>query len=334
MLQKTCIQDGLLGKSILRMEYIVFDLEWNQSSQKKYEVPGLPFEVIEIGGVKINSQGVMVGEFDELIKPTVYQEMHDITSRLIHLKMDELNRGRLFKQVAGEFLDWCGKEPIFCTWGSLDLVELQRNLEYYHMPLLGEGPFPYLDVQKLYALSTGDGRARKSLEHVVDELNMEKDIPFHRAFSDAYYTAKVFLHLLQVCPEILAYVSYDVYSPPADRASEVKVDFPTYQKYISRVFPDKQAAFKDREVASCKCYLCHRNLRKRVKWFSQNGRYYVCLAHCSEHGFFKGKNRIHKAGDGVFMVKTTKRITDSQAEEIIKKQEHLKSLKKKKNAED
>ena len=39
------------------MNYIVFDLEWNQSPNgKERENPRLPFEIIEIGAVKLNSR--------------------------------------------------------------------------------------------------------------------------------------------------------------------------------------------------------------------------------------------------------------------------------------
>ena len=39
------------------MNYIVFDLEWNQSpGGKKYSNSRLPFEIIEIGAVKLNEK--------------------------------------------------------------------------------------------------------------------------------------------------------------------------------------------------------------------------------------------------------------------------------------
>ena len=68
------------------MNYIVLDLEWNQSNNgPEEETAELLFEVIEIGAVKLNDAGVMISEFSQLVKPEVYHEMHQITSRLIHL---------------------------------------------------------------------------------------------------------------------------------------------------------------------------------------------------------------------------------------------------------
>ena len=312
------------------MNYIVLDLEWNQSNTGlEAEVEKLPFEIIEIGAIKLNSDFVMVSEFNELVKPQVYHEMHHITSKLIHMQMKELERGEHFPKVAARFLEWCGEDPLFCTWGTLDLTELQRNMRFYQMEPLAEKPICYLDVQKLFSLAFEDGKSRKALEYAIDFLAIEKDIPFHRAFSDAYYTAKVLERVADQDSSVLQKISYDVFHPPGKREDEVKIQFDTYTKYISRVFADKKEAFGDKEVVSSKCYLCHRNLRKKIKWFSPNGRHYYCVAYCEKHGYLKGKIRIHKTEDGgVYIVKTTKLIPKEEAEKIAERKNHVKEIRK------
>lgn len=314
------------------MNYIVLDLEWNQSNTgKEPEVEKLPFEIIEIGAIKLSDTGVMIGEFSELIKPQVYREMHHITSKLIHMQIQELERGEEFPVVARRFLEWCGEEEyIFCTWGSLDLIELQRNLKFYNMTPLSDRPIAFMDAQKLFGIAYEDRKQRRSLEYAIDFLGIEKDIPFHRAFSDAYYTAKVFSELMLNYPDVLKNVSYDVFNPPRDRKAEVKVQFDTYMKYISRTFADKTEAFADREVSSTKCYLCHRNLRKKIRWFGVNTKQYYALAYCEKHGYLKGKIRVRKTDDGkVYVVKTTKFISGEDVEALEERCRHVKELRKK-----
>lgn len=313
------------------MEYIVFDLEWNQSNTgQENAVSGMPFEIIEIGAVKLNDACVMIGEFSQLIKPVVYPEMHQITSRLIHLQMQELERGRPFREVAEEFRNWWGEEEfLFCTWGNADLTELQRNMRHYNMTPMSDIPFAYLDVQKLFSLAFEDGKSRRSLEYAVDFLKLEKDIPFHRAFSDAYYTAKILKCIYDRQPEVMEKTSYDLFHLPQNRNQEVKVQYDTYMKYISRVFDTKSEAFRDREVISSKCYLCHRNLRKKLRWFSPNGKHYYCLAWCDRHGYLKGKIRVRKTEEGqVYVVKTTKLISGDEAEELKERCNLIKELKR------
>lgn len=309
------------------MNYIILDLEWNQSSDGKEEESRLlPFEIVEIGAIKLNSERQMIGEFSELIKPQVYHEMHQITRKLIHLQMEQLEKGRPFLDVARRFLEWCGKDYIFCTWGDMDLTELQRNLRYYEMEPLSDGPIPFLDVQKLFSIGFEDRKSRRTLEYAVDFLEIEKDIPFHRAFSDAYYTAKV-LALLE--EDVLKNYSFDVFHIPKDRKSEIHVRFDTYVKYISRGFADKTAAMEDRTVSSTKCYLCHRNIRRKIRWFTPNGKHYYCVSYCEKHGYMKSKARIRKSEEKmVYVVKTEKFITEAEVEVIRDKQKKSKDYKK------
>lgn len=309
------------------MNYIIMDLEWNQSSTGEEEVSKiLPFEIIEIGAIKLNDERKMISEFSELVKPQVYHEMHRITRKLIHLQMNQLEQGRSFSEVMEEFREWCGEDYIYCTWGPLDLTELQRNIRYYGLEPLAEGPIKFLDVQKLFSIAYEDRKSRRTLEYAIDHLEIEKDIPFHRAFSDAYYTAKV---LALMDENVFRNYSFDVFHLPKNKESEIRVVFDTYSKYISRAFADKVQALEDKTVISTKCYLCNRQLRRKIRWFSPNGKHYYNVSYCEQHGYMKSKIRIRKAEDGsVYVVKTEKFITEAEMENIRDKQIKTKQQRK------
>ena len=125
------------------MDYIILDLEWNQGSREKDRE--LTVEIVEIGAVKYSEQMEQISEFHGLIKPQIYREMHKFTEELIHLDMKELQSGEAFPEVISKFLAWCreGEQFLFCTWGTQDLTELQRNMKYYGMEPLSDGPIPY-----------------------------------------------------------------------------------------------------------------------------------------------------------------------------------------------
>lgn len=306
------------------MNYIVLDLEWNQSGSKYDKDCGLPFEIVEIGAVKLNKKFEIIGQFNEIIKPQIYKSIHYITSQIVHVDKEELEKGRTFPEVMQDFLKFCGKDYIFCIWGTLDLTELQRNMVYYGMDELSKGPLKYYDIQKFFSLYYEDGKIRRALEYAVDFLKLEKDIPFHRAYSDAYYTSKVFKIIDSADSSIKKYVSYDVFMTPQSKRDEIKVKFKTYFKYISREFPDKNIAIEDKAVSSTRCYLCGRNAKQEIKWFSVNGKHYYCLAFCKRHGYLKGKIRMKKADDGNFyVIKTLKQVDQNGANEIIEKQEKI-----------
>ena len=202
-------------------------------------------------------------------------------------------------------------------------------MRFYGIDPLSNGPLKYLDVQKLYSLAFEDGKTRRNLEYAVDELKIEKDIPFHRAFSDAYYTGKV----LEILPDhVLEYYSYDTFMIPQSKEEEINIQFPTYVKYISREFDDRHAAMTDRNVSSTKCYLCKKNVRKKVRWFSPNGgKHFYSIAECPVHGFIKYKIRVKKTDiNSVYIVKTTKFVDAKTADEFAEKRQQVQENKRKK----
>lgn len=89
------------------MDYIVFDLEWNQSDTGEEENAALlPFEIIEIGAVKLNNDKSLSDRFEQLVRPQVYKKMHYVTQRLIRLQMEELEKGIPFQEAVSDF--WIG----------------------------------------------------------------------------------------------------------------------------------------------------------------------------------------------------------------------------------
>lgn len=313
------------------INYIVLDLEWNQSPRgKEGSVAYLPFEIIEIGAVKLNEQRQMTGEFHRLVKPCVYRQMHYMISEVTHMDMTELRRdGAEFATAVTEFLEWCGDDAVFCTWGPQDMTELQRNMTFYDVEIPWGVPLLYYDVQKLFSLLYGDGKQKPSLDSAVELLGLEEDRPFHRALDDAYYAGRVLGDM--DFEAVKAYVSMDYYRLPKDRAEEVYLTFPNYTKYVSRPFETKEDAVKDRFVTELKCCVCNRALRKKIRWFSVNQRVYLAMGICPEHGFVKGKIRLKKMEDGqVFAVRTVKLTTEEWCRRLQDKKEEIRRRRREK----
>ena len=250
------------------MQYVVVDFEWNQSPYGKHSSnKKLPFEIIEIGAVKLNGQGQEMDRFNQIIKPKVYKKLHHVTKNLTGISEKELSEGRPFCEVMPEFLEWCGDDYMFCTWGNLDLLELQRNLKFFHMEDAVKGPITYHNVQKLFRLYylEEDSNSTASLECAVEYLNIEKKSGFHRAIHDAEYTAEVFVTM--DLNEVSKWYTVDYYQHPKRRRDELKLLYPTYSKYVSKEFANKEAAMADREVRTTRCFACGKPAAKRIRWF-------------------------------------------------------------------
>ena len=118
------------------MNYIVFDLEWNQSPNGQAgEHPRIPFEIIEIGAYKLSDSYEIIGDFRRLITPKIYKRLHKYIRTILNYDERELkSNGVDFKSACTDFLEWCGEglsegeEYAFCTWGTADLFCLQNNM--------------------------------------------------------------------------------------------------------------------------------------------------------------------------------------------------------------
>lgn len=305
------------------MDYIVLDLEWNQCPNgKEHENPDLPFEILEIGAVRLNSSFQIVDSFSERVRPQIYHQLHYRTKQLLKVTIKEFNKARKFQAVMKDFLKWCGNDYTFASWGSMDLDYLQNNMEFYHMQQTLGKPLFYYDIQKLFSIFYEDGKSRKSLKYAVEFLNLEQDRPFHCAIDDAYYTALV---LASMDPNPApVYCSVDYHNPPSERKEEIFLHFPQYSKFVSMCYSNKEDIMTDRMVTVTSCHICGRSLRRKIHWFTSNNSVYYCLALCPEHGYMQGKIRIKKsAHEHYFAIRTTKMISDEDAAALKERQEQL-----------
>ncbi|MBO5460075.1 MAG: exonuclease domain-containing protein [Lachnospira sp.] len=298
------------------MNYIVLDLEWNQSAKgKEYSISSMPFEIIQIGAVKLNDKFEVIGEFDRLIRPQVYKTLHSVCSEITEITQEMLLSGEHFVDAAEDFLSWCGSDYIFCTWGNGDLLELQRNMNHYGMDNKFPMPFLFYDVQKLYSICFSKGKSRLSLQAAVQELKLEENERYHAAICDARYTARVMKHL--DFSSVEKFYSIDTYRVPRNRKEEITMNFGNYSKYISKTFDTRERAANDRGVRSCRCFLCGKPMVRMVKWFATNSKNYYAMFICEEHGFIKGKLSTKSTDDDKYFAVKILKCTDADGVEKI-----------------
>ncbi len=308
------------------MNYIVFDLEWNQSPQgKNHSDQRLPFEIIEIGAIRLDENFKNRSSFHCLIKPKVYQKINNNIHNVIHIDIKDLLKGLPFPEAVCRFLSWCGDDFCLCSWGNQDVFELERNMDYYHLLHLLPAPILYADVQKLFAISSGEPSERRSLEYAVDVMGLSKQKSFHRALNDAYYTARV----LQLLPKdlITRYPSLDIYRHPEGEEEDLFLYLSSCSKYVSHPFPSRERAMKNPEVTSTRCPVCRASVRRQLRWFSLNAKVYYSISLCPNHGLITGKIRFHHTKDDTYFAVKTLRLGDEAAAADIRKRRQAFRLK-------
>lgn len=122
------------------MNYIVIDLEWNQplSPQRMIREPfNLSGEIIQIGAVKVdNLQELNITDrYSEIVRPVYYTKMNKHVTEVTEMTDDDLMQGRPFTEVCAEFLNWCGDDYSFITWGDADIFMLEDNMSIHEMDI-------------------------------------------------------------------------------------------------------------------------------------------------------------------------------------------------------
>ena len=183
------------------MYFIIFDLEFNQGydfkkTGKTVSNPKCPFEIIEIGAVKLNESLETVECFHSLIKPKIYKRLHPFVKDITKISNEDLTHAPGFPEVYKNFLKFIDSEyDVFCVWGTVDLKELYRNALYHHLHKK-RLPQKYIDVQSIAALHLNNPNGSSiGLRNAVELLNIPLDNEFHNALYDAAYTAEIFKQL-------------------------------------------------------------------------------------------------------------------------------------------
>lgn len=305
------------------MNYIVLDFEWNQSPYgKEASVRRLPFEIIEIGAVKLDENGRVIDEFDTMVRPVVYKKMHHMTMEMTGITDEQLKTGIRFERAALDFILWCGEDYMFCTWGNLDLFEFQRNLKYHRMLDLLDGPVTYINLQKIFKQFYSNEHTVCALESAVDYFDIKKNGEFHRAIQDARYTASIFKKMDK--EKMMDNYTVDYYQYPSSKDEEIELHYEDYDKYISRGFKTKEAALKDKRVCEARCFMCKKEAEIRMDWFASKTRNHYCLIECREHGYTRGKIKLKRMDDGkIIAIKTFRPISEEEAQKLYEVKQEI-----------
>lgn len=188
---------GYTEKVRAQMHYIILDLEFNQnfSNMPVREVRGTkyPFEIIQIGAIKLDFNFNIASSFNRFVKPDIYENVSPFITELTGITTDQLMNEKSFPEVYNEFIEFVeNKDSILCIWGMSDIRELYRSAEYYSMDM-NLLPRMFINLQPYASLHFQlSKKTQLRLQNVVEMLNIPIIDKFHDALNDSLYTAEVF----------------------------------------------------------------------------------------------------------------------------------------------
>lgn len=227
--------------------YIVFDLEFNQDfsdvSAKKIIGNMFPFEIIQIGAVKLDSDLNLVDSFIRNIKPNIYKKINPIIEELTGIKTEMLINEKSFLEIYNEFIEFIGdKDSIFCVWGMSDIRELYKSADYYKQNI-SMLPKMFVNIQPYASLYFHmPKKTQLRLQNVVEMLNIPVINEFHNALNDAFYTTEIFKKIYN---ESIKPIIYDPnYVRPRIRQIKRMIDtealIKQFEKMYNRILTEEE----------------------------------------------------------------------------------------------
>ena len=293
------------------MYYIVLDLEWNQpwpgspSAQKNLPIHG---EIIQIGAVRMLEDQTVADELQLYVKPKYYKRLNKRVSKLTGIKESKLKaEGLDFPDAMEVFHRWCGDECIFLTWGFDDINILTENLKLFELD--PQWVQRWYNAQMMYNAQLGGGNQQKALKTALEEMGIEPSRPAHDALGDAYHTACI-------CAKLDLKKGIEDYGK-ALKTHEDGLHGAQVPGCISRKvfhgYASKQDAFAAMAGAENLCPECGAQM-KITKWYPQQGKRYLTMTTCPEHGTFLMRIRLISEGEEAESLQVNRMLYEADSE--------------------
>ena len=303
------------------MNYIVLDMEWNQPwpgspSSKKVLPVQIRGEIIQIGAVRVTQDQQVADEFQVLIRPKYYRHLNRRVSKLTGIKENRLmEEGIPFPHAMREFINWCGEDIVFLTWGFDDIGILRENLQLFGMET--GWTERWYNAQMMFNAQTDGSNAQKALKTAMEIFGIEATRPAHDALGDAYHTALI-------CARLDLKRGMEEYQQ-ALKSHENGFHGAELPGCIARKvfydYADKHAALSAMSTEENQCPICGRKMLG-TRWFSQPGHRYMDLAACPDHGKFLIRVRLSEQPNGLVRVsRLTYEATSEAAEAYARRAE-------------
>ena len=172
------------------MNYIIFDMEWNQPSSPKEKNHALIHgEIIQIGFFVLDDRLETLHKEDILIKPVCYPAINKYVSILTGISQDMLEKGVCFSDAIRRMSEYFQDDTVLFTWGDDDMPILRENMKYHGITDIAL-PMHY-NLQRFFCGQTGTPSRQIALKTAAEHFGIDPDIQAHNALNDAYVTLLV-----------------------------------------------------------------------------------------------------------------------------------------------
>ncbi len=265
------------------MYYVIMDLEWNNSYNKKLK--SFFNEIIEIGAVMVDEDLDVVDTFSVLIRSQLSNKLSGRVKNLTHISNEDMYGGVSFTKAVSDFSKWIDdRDCTFMSWGNGDLRVMLDNLRCFcgieGIPFITK----YMDLQKYcqeYLNLSNAQQIGLSAAATLFGIDVSK-YSTHRALDDSLLSLRCFKKSY-VADALAGYVL------ECDDEFYGRLLFKS--KYITNLKDERI----DRSQMVCYCDECHKRMRKVSEWKLVNKAFralFYCK-NCDLHNMFTVRFREH-----------------------------------------
>ena len=261
------------------MYYVIMDLEWNNSYNKKLK--SFFNEIIEIGAVMVDDDLEVVDTFSVLIKSQLSTKLSGRVKNLTHISNEDMYGGISINKAVSDFSKWIdARDCVFMSWGNGDLRVMIDNLKFF-MDIDGI-PFmtKYADLQKYCQEQLGLSNAQQvGLSAAASLFGIDiSEFSTHRALDDSLLSLRCFKKCFDA-------QKLDEHILVCDADFCKKLLFKA--KFITNINDERL----DRSKMVCFCDTCRKRMRKVSEWklVNQSFRAMFYCKNCDEHLMFSIK---------------------------------------------
>lgn len=240
------------------MHYVIMDLEWNNSYNKKLKA--FFNEILEIGAVMVDDDLEVEDTFSVLVKTQLSRKLSGRVKDLTHISNEDMYGGISFKKAVSDFSKWLGdRDCVFMSWGNCDLRVMLDNLKFFcdidGIPFISK----YMDLQKYcqsYLKLSNAQQIGLSAAATLFGIDVS-EFSTHRALEDSLLSLRCLKKSFDA-DLIQGFIS------DCDENFYKRLLFKI--RYITNIHDERI----DRSKMICYCDDCRKRMRKVSEWKSVN----------------------------------------------------------------
>lgn len=246
------------------MEYVIFDLEWDNVFYKKEK--RFINQILQIGAVKLDGDFNVIDSFTATIRSDISKRVTGRFATLTGITTEKMLAGIPLEHAVKEFNEFSRNADVTMTWSDSDLYTIVENEMLLKNSGVSFNMNFYLDLQKLVQAKMRDkgysSKNQVSLEGAAEFFNVSIDeYSMHTALDDSTVCGK----LLKIC------YNEDVFKSLLKDAKTPEF----YRRLHFKAYPitDINDSALDKTKFCFSCPECKSKLNRISKWKYRNRQF-------------------------------------------------------------